>query len=230
MGDTVNSFLMGQAAADLLNSLKARFEDARNDAEIRSLMYQMRDAYERQVVALQKNIEIYRNDLALVTRSRNEMTESRKIAVKTAEKAILKIRELRATRDELIQKNSDIETQKAKLIEENNALKLQLKKSLAEAVVYSSVAYAAKTVLESSPELREKTRDQYTQHITACIKKSLEKIRSENGDEMFHFATAYINWASTNYLKDVGRAVQSTVSESLRLKNTQTPNSNIPKK
>lgn len=208
MGDTVNSFLMGQAAADLLNSLKARFEDARNDAEIRSLMYQMRDAYDRQVVALKKNIDILKGDLA-------RTIESRDFAVDGVKKLALRRDELKQKNSDLTEKNTDLESRNATLEEENKSLKLQLKKSLAEAVVYSSVAYAAKTVLEASPELRERTRQQYTNHITACIKKSLERIREQNGDEMFQFAAAYVNWASTNYLKDVGPDVQKLVFESL---------------
>lgn len=220
MGDTVGSFLMGQAAADLLNSLKARFEDARNDAEIRSLMYQMRDAYDRQVVALKKNIDILKSDLAAEIETRN-------LACDGVEKLGRRRDELKKKNSDLAAKNTDLESRNTALEEENKSLKLQLKKSRAEAVVYSSVAYAAKTALEAFPELRERTRQQYTNHITACIKKSFEKIREQNGDEMFQFAAAYVNWASTNYLKDVGPDVQKLVFESLNQNRNRSLNNTV---
>lgn len=153
--------------------------------------------------------------------------ETRNLACDGVEKLGRRRDELKKKNSDLAAKNTDLESRNTALEEENKSLKLQLKKSRAEAVVYSSVAYAAKTVLEAFPELRERTRQQYTNHITACIKKSFEKIREQNGDEMFQFVAAYVNWASTNYLKDVGPDVQKLVFESLNQNRNRSLNNTV---
>ncbi|GBQ86578.1 hypothetical protein AA14337_3360 [Acetobacter malorum DSM 14337] len=211
MSDVFASALEGQAIAGLITNLKGKIASVRSSRELESLVLQMQAAYEKRIELLKDSSRLLQNSC-----ENYKLTiEDYKTAVEGFKGSADKYRVAAENNKKIAENNfikgtqykNDLEKERRILEAEraaNTAMKAELLQALSEGVVYKAVAFAARQALSSEPGVQERTSASYKQTVVREIRKGLELIKTNNGDEMYGFALKYIKWAANqSYLLDV---------------------------